>query len=435
MFQDRKNLTILRAVAFGLIFVVIHYFIAKNVFYLSRDMVYGDYSGKAVRPTPQYGMMRVPNNNRFVKPARAIDKLAADFAQIYFPSRKFEELQQSYTDGSFDPWNRASRYAPFVHYLCALSYCQLQYGPASLVHIYLQLFLFYISFIAAFVILKIPRYLPFGILLVNICLFLTPAGLSWFERGQFSLYVAMSYLFVTLGILKRKPVFFLLGGFFAFIKWTTFPVFFVLLSVFILAAGNFKKIRANLLLALPFAVVIAVLFAWFPKEGYAFVQGLYQQETRSTAYGISLVRVLPVAVVKLMPLVLIVLGAFHFRRYQDMAEGWLPFIAGTCIIMLTYPTMAFEYGVCSLCFFIPFAIHWAQWAKDAGWARASVNLLGYGFFFFLLIASCSVFISTATGNEFLIFGVYGLAATVYFLTPLFWHPISARGLPSFRAAS
>ena len=31
----------------------------------------------------------------------------------------------------------------------------------------------------------LPQYLLPSLLFVNICLFLTPAGLSWFERGQF----------------------------------------------------------------------------------------------------------------------------------------------------------------------------------------------------------------------------------------------------------
>lgn len=375
--------------------------------------------------------MRIPNNNKFVKPTRALDKLAADFAQVYFPSRMFEDLEQSYTGARFDPWNRASRYAPFVHYVCALTYCRLKYGPASLVHIYLQLFLFYISFIAAFVILKITRYLPFGILFVNICLFLTPVGLSWFERGQFSLYVAIAYLFVTLGMLKRNPIWFLLGGFFAFIKWTTFPVLFVLLSVFIWAAGSFKKIKSNLLLALPLAAIVIALFAWFPKDGYFFVIGLYNQETLVEPVGISLARVLPVIWVKLIPLALIALGIFHVRQYRDTPEGMLPFVGGTCILMIMYPTISFDYNLPALFFFIPFVIYWSEWSRATSWPHA--YLLSYGFFSFLLVASWSGFVSTAIGNEYFMFWVYGLMAAMFLLIPLLLPLFSQLNLRSLKS--
>jgi hypothetical protein len=223
-------------------------------------------------------------------------------------------------------------------------------------------------------------------------------------------------------------MFFVLGGFFAFIKWTTFPVLFILLSVFIFAAGDFKKLKSNILMTLPFAAIMLVLLACFPNEAFSFLLGLYQQETSGVPQGISLARVFPVAFVKLMPLLLILLGIFYFRRYQDTPVGILPFWGGTGILMLTYPTVAYEYSVCSLCFLIPFVIYWAEWAKDAGWSRA--YLWKYGFFLFLLIASCSVFLSTATGNEYLIFGVYGVAAAGFFLAPVLLPRLSAINLPS-----
>lgn len=430
MWRNIKDHAFIRGIIFAILFIAIHYFIARNIWLMSRDLLNGDFSGKAVHPAPQEGFFRIPNG-KYVKPNRALDRLAADFAQVYFPSRMFEELEKSYTDGAFDPWDRASRYAPFVHYLCALSYCRLKYGPASLAHVYLQLLLFYISFIAAFIILKIPRYLPFGILFINVCLFLTPVGLSWFERGQFSLYVAMAYLFVTLGILKRNRIFFLLGGFFAFIKWTTFPVLFILLSVFIFASGSYKKIKANLLLALPLAAVIVLLLAWFPKEGYSFVIGLYNQETLADGVGISLVRVLPVAWVKFMPLGLIIIGILHVRQYRDAIEGMLPFVGGACILMVMYPTISFEYNLLGVFFFIPIVIHWSEWAKEAGWTRA--NLFSYGFFLYLIVASWSGLLLTATGNEYLIYGVYGAMAASLLLVPLLLPQFGERKLQPLKS--
>jgi len=350
-------------------------------------------------------------------------RLALDFAQVYFPSRFFNDLSKNYRTGEFDPYKRPSRYAPFVHYLCVISYCQLDYGPASLAHLYIQLVLFLLAFIAAFLLLKIPRHLPLGILIVSAGLFLTPAGLFWFERGQFSLYVAMAYLFVILGVLKRQPLFFLLGGFFAFIKWTSFPTISVILSTFLLASGNLRRLKENILLVVPFVVIILLLLAIFPKNSFYFIQGLIQQEAFVPPGGISLVRLLPVELVKVMPIALIVFGWLHIRKHAgDMAEC-LAFFTGAGILMLTYPSVAFEYSVSTLLGFIPFIAYWAELQKNEGQAVWR-NVMKYTFFVFLLAASYSPFLVKLFRNEYVMFWVYGLVAGIFLFIPL---------IPSFQS--
>ena len=401
---------------FILLFILIHYFIFRNMLLLSNDVVAGDFSGEKIKPAPQYGFLRIPGN-RLMKKSNAQNRLAADFAQIYFPLKHANGLRKNYISGEFDPWRRSSRIAPLIHYLCAKSYCRLEYGPASLVHLYLQLGLFYISFAGVFVSLKIVRHLPLAILLVNIGLFLTPAGLAWFERGQFSLYVAMAYLFIMLGILKNKPFYFLLGGLFAFIKWTSFPAIFVMIAVYIFASKNIKSLKSSILVVSPFFVVILLLLLLFPKEGYYFMQGLYLQEAFVHPDGVSLVRLLPVVYVKLMPLALILLGISHTRKY---GENWLEHIAfftGACILMLTYPSLAYEYSVSTLFCFIPLIVYWCEYPGDPGWTTAK-TIMKYTFFLFLLVASNSEIVARVFNTEYAIFGVYAFVSAIFLFVPL-----------------
>jgi hypothetical protein len=401
---------------FFILFVSAHYFAIRNMVALSQDLLLGDHSGESVKPAPQYGLFRMPGNRR-TQAVHAEGRLALDFAQVYFPSRSFEDLSKNYRTGEFDPYKRPSRYAPFVHYLCAISYCNLDYGPSSLAHLYIQLVLFLVSFVAAFLLLKIPRHLPLGILLISVGLFLTPAGLFWFERGQFSLYVAMAYLFVTLGILKRQPFFFLLAGFFAFIKWTSFPTIFVILSTFLLASGNLRRLRSNILLVAPFIAIILLLLAIFPKNSYYFIQGLIRQEAFVPPGGVSLVRLLPVGLVKIMPIALIAFGWLHVRKYAgDMAEC-LAFFTGAGILMLTYPSVAFDYSVSTLFGFIPFIVYWAELQKNEAQA-AWRNAMKYIFFVFLLAASCSPFLVMLFKSEYGMFWIYGLVTAIFLFVPL-----------------
>jgi hypothetical protein len=401
---------------FFILFLSVHYFAIRNMVVLSRDLLLGDQSGERIKPAPQYGFFRLPGN-RQTKAVHADGRLALDFAQVYFPSRSFNDLSKNYRTGAFDPYERPSRYAPFVHYLCAISYCQLDYGPASLAHLFIQLVLFYASFLATFLLLKIPRHLPLGILVVSLCLFLTPAGLFWFERGQFSLYVAMAYLFVILGVLKRQPLFFLLGGFVAFIKWTSFPTIFVILSTFLLASGNLRRLRDNLFLVAPFIAIILLLLAIFPKNSYYFIQGLIQQEALVPPGGMSLVRLLPVELVKIMPIALIAIGWLHVRKYAGDMAACLAFFTGAGILMLTYPTVAFDYNVSTLFGFIPSILYWAGLGANGGQAVLR-SMMKYIFFAFLLAASWSPTLVNFFKSEYGMFWVYGLVTAVFLFVPL-----------------
>lgn len=185
----------------AIVFLAIHLLVFNNVWHLSKDLIYGDNSAQELIPSPRYEFWRIPDSN-FTRGFQGQNRLAADFAQIYFPAQ--DESISAYTEETLDPWGRPSRYAPVLHELCRLTICNLSYGPASAVHLLVQSILFFVSFLYAFVILDIRKYALLGIFVLNVCLFLSPVGLSSFERGQFSLYVALSYLWLFLGLIRHN---------------------------------------------------------------------------------------------------------------------------------------------------------------------------------------------------------------------------------------
>ena len=150
-----------------------------------------------------------------------------------------------------------------------------RYGFASFLHILIQILLFFVSFIYAFKVLQIEKDLFPVILLVNFCLFLTPVGLSWFERGQFSLYVSLSYLWLFLGLFNRNGYYILLSALFAYVKWTSFPFIFVVILLWLLNSKSIRELRYSVSLASVYPLMVVFLFLLYFDYGIHFLIGLF----------------------------------------------------------------------------------------------------------------------------------------------------------------
>ena len=413
-----KNISLLKRVSkplFIIIFILLHYLILNNFALLSKDMVYGDASGLNLNPLPRYGFMRVPESDLTLK-YEAVNRLAADFAQIYFPSQQLSTLTTGYTKETLDPWGRPSRYAPLLHAICSISLCKLEYGYASLLHHLGQMLVFFLSLFYAFKRLQIEkRFLP-AILLVNFCLFLTPVGLSWFERGQFSLYVALSYLWLILGLLGHNRYCIFLSALFAYVKWTSFPLLFLVLTLWLLNSKNIKELKDNFYLTLVFPVTTIFLFSLHLEFGIHFLAGIFEQEITYEPQGLSIMKLFPRFVVKTLPFILIVLGYLNIRRYKNKFLSLIPYFIGSGILLTIYPTLAFDYSVPCLFGFIPLAIYWAKPLKNNG--CFSCVLAKYLFFIFLIMASFSINIINIFSSESIVIYGYILFAIALIILPL-----------------
>jgi hypothetical protein len=341
-----------------------HALALRSAVIASRDMVTGDGSIAQLKPGPRYELLRVPDTP-VTERYHAERRLAGDFAQVYFPARSTDRTVDGYSTSTPDPWGRPSRYPPFDHWACAVSICQLPYGWASLAHMALQYAVFMLSLVYAFRIFQLSRYFAATALFVHVGLFLTPVGLAWFERGQFSLYIGAAYLWLLLGIYKDKALFLALAALLGYLKWTSFPMLFVVIAVWLLIAPDWPTFNRRLRMALWPVVVVIALFVLFPRTGVHYLEGLAYQEGQSPPLGLSLARLLPRWFVKGLPLALVVIGVFRGRRQSMDAGRLLPFWLGAAIVLLVYPTLAFDYSVPSLFGLIPFAIDWVASSSTA----------------------------------------------------------------------
>ena len=355
----------------------------RSAVVLSRDMITGDGSIAQLRPGPRYAVLRIPDNPATER-YEADNRIAADFAQIYFSAQESAPSITAYTDDTPDPWQRQSRYPPLLFWICSVTFCTLPYGYASLVHVAIQYAVFVLSFVYTFRALRLERHFALSLLGVNLGLFLTPVGMSWFERGQFSLYIAAAYLWLLLGIYRSKGAFLVLAAALAYLKWTSFPTVFVVLDVWLLTSPDKTEFRRRVRLALVPVATIVSLFLLFPESGLYFLEGIARQESALPPEGLSLARVIPRWLVKALPLCLVVIGALQARRRQLEFPQLLPFVLASAIIILLYPTLAFDYSVPCLFGLIPFVLDWARRTAARGSGSWFVPTL---FFLFLTAAS------------------------------------------------
>jgi hypothetical protein len=220
------------------------------------------------------------------------------------------------------------------------------------------------------------------------------------------------------GFIKKNYLLILLSIVFAFIKWTSFPYLFVVFVVYILNSRNLAEGKKAILLGAGCLLIVVCLCLLFPDQSLNFLKGLYDQERYGVPGGISLTNFLPVWVVKIMPVPLIILGYLHFRINNHVIERSIPFLAGAAIIMLTYPTMAFEYNLPSLLVFIPLIFYWAK-LPDNPIKTPVRQVMEYSLLAFIFFASFSSFIKTPRGV--IVLSEYLLITIILLLVPLIYY--------------
>jgi heme A synthase len=134
-------------------------------------------------------------------------------------------------------------------------------------------------------------------------------------------------------------------------------------------------------------LVLLALPALFTRGTEAFVRGLLMQEMEDLPKGASLLRYVPRLAAKLLPLAAIALG-YISARGRRLSDWLVPFALGAVILMLVYPTRAYEYGLPSVLGFTPLLMVWALQPGESG-ARLIRQVLVYGFLLFIGFASLS----------------------------------------------
>lgn len=378
--------------------------------WLARDVVTGDGSAAMLVVPPRYPPLRIPPSTLAAR-FDATGRLAADFSQVYFPACDDKPIALAYQRASsLDPWTRHSRFAPLVHAVCRWTACALPYGWASLAHLAVQVALLGYGLVRASRLLAPPREtLPTTLAVTVACLFLAPVGLAFLERGQWSVYVGLAYLWLVLGILLDRPRYVVAAAAFAFMKWTSLPLTCTVLGAHVLSGRSIEECRQRVRPALVFAATFAALFLSMPEAGVAFFGGVQHQELLSRASGVSLVHFVPRPIVKLLPAMLALVGALALRGRAPTDPALIPFAAGAGILLLSYPTVAHDYSLPSILGFLPLI---AYWARSGGVPERLVTPASAGFALFLVLTSWS---SEVFGDPPAVVAAYVVAATTLVL--------------------
>jgi hypothetical protein len=354
------------------VLVAVNVVAAAQGWLLGRDMLLGDGSARRLLVPLRYEPMRVPPGSA-APSAEADGRLAADFGAVYFPACAAAPLEEAYrADTTADPWKRPARSAPAVLLACRVTLCRLSYGAAALIHVAAQWLLFLASVHHAMRRLNLARHAFAAITFVNALVFLTPVGLSSLERGQFTLYVGLAYLWGMLALTEGRARDAGLAALFGFAKWTSFPFLLVALGGHALGARTLRELRRRAIQpAVAGGIALALTLA-LPAAGLAAVRGMLEQEATAFPEGISLVLLVPRPLVKALPLLLLLLAAAWSRRGAHRGTlGSAPLLAGVGVVLATYPTLAFDYSAPYLAAFLPFLVAWARdAAADARAARA-----------------------------------------------------------------
>lgn len=180
-------------------------------------------------------------------------------------------------------------------------------------------------------------------------------------------------------------------------------------------------------MALIYLLIIILLSLAFRSRFLHFLEGLLIQEANVEPVGISMAQLLPLWSVKSFPFISIFCGYLCLIRNNRSFDQLIPYLTGVGILMLTYPTVAFEYNIPSLLCFIPLIFYWAKPST------LFHRLLKYGLLLFiLLISHPEQIITLLNGDNLLIF--YLLISCAFAVIPILF-PQSFHTQPANTALS
>jgi hypothetical protein len=94
----------------------------------------------------------------------------------------------------------------------------------------------------------------------------------------------------------------------------------------------------------------------------------------------------------------------------------MPFLAGAAVLMLTYPTLAYEYNLPAILCFIPLFLYWAKLPHNP------IHPLGRGILkYAFLVFGCLAALFNYTGLGKIVMGEHLLISAVLLLAPLYYY--------------
>ena len=384
----------------------------SNVNQLSNAMITGKIM--ETKPWPLAGFLR--SNNK--EPQCESLTFAADFSAFYISARHLNQ-PDIYT-GKYDCLiktpPRLLPYPPFIFYVFNKLFCNLPFAQSVLCYLFLQVAILIVSSY------WILRYYQLGEMILPVSvfycfiLFLTPVGLTWFERGQVEIYSAVSILFFMFAVYERKSYAFLLAAFFGSLKFANafffFQAFFCLLILF-------RDIKTVRFLGI-FIGIILLTFIFFPMDLISsYLNCCYKYQLLRETQGISLIGrtpfmgVVPILIFSLLiyPLSLLIRN----RNTQKVFfETFLPYMTALAAFDLLIPRIAYEYRTLCLLGFVPVLIPWLVKYKG-NYIYKTVFISCFALFMLFAFHSYSIFLNipTTSGCFIYVYMIYFLVITIF----------------------
>lgn len=369
-----------------------------------------------VAEKPFYGIMHVPGTSPQVTPlvgkeqvlnfwkrlkmyepdrwSRLLGALGVDFYQVYNSAKALRYGESEYNPKTMalkDPFGRKPNYPPFTNRIY-IPLSLLPYYQALTVHNFLTLGVFLGLVALMLKVFNLQTYIWKCLVLILLLYFYTPLGFSHFERGQFDLWVASSYLLVTsCFFLRRSSVLPAIGaGLFGAIKWSSAP-FIGTFSLFAFLGSNWKKSWVFLIPGL----VMLLTAALFLPEVREYWPSLQRYEFEANPAGISFMYFMPRAAAKFIQIIscgiIIVLTLLLHRDNEQRVAAFkalsFPFALTMFIMGMCYGTISFEYRIVSILGLLP---AYLLWMEQGGIQSKPVKVVMTTFFGLFLFISFRV---------------------------------------------
>jgi hypothetical protein len=362
--QNRLDRRILFLLLIGSVVVP---WVASNVYNMTWTIMTGEVS--STYPEPRYGYQFNPRTDIEFENAT----YGMGFASVYFSCRHFFEGVNVY-DRKYEITGRYAGFPPLTLFLYYVMFYSTPYAEALVLHIFLQLLLLSATMIWVSRYYRVEYTLPYQLLFMSSMVFLTPVGLSWFERGNFDIYIAVAFAWLIFGLYESKGYAIIIAAVLANLKWTSMPFALEALGIYLLCSRDRKRYY---FMGVFIAVTLATLVV-FPSQLTNFVQVLiYGQKTGIG--GITLVRLLPRGIVDLMPFLIVGAYVVPFRwlkqTEETLKETFLPYIVGAAFVDVTLPAISWEYRSVYLAGLITQVFVWNITVKRGGLFKYGFNVI------------------------------------------------------------
>ena len=293
--------------------------------------------------------------------------LGADFSQVYYAAKALRHGESQYNPKNpefRDPFGRKPNYPPFTNRIY-MPLSLLPYHQAIMVHNFLTLGIFLGLAIYVLWVSNLRDYIWKSLVSFMLLYFYTPLGFAHFERGQFDLWLASSYLLLFCAVFHRHHVVLkaVAAGFLAAFKWSSAPF----IGTFSLMAFLGSKWKKSWVFLLPGLVMILTVIIFLP-EVKEYWPSLQRYEFNAKPAGISFMYFMPRQAAKFLQIAscTIVIGlTLLLHRGNDRREVAFraisfPFALTMFIQGMCYGTISFEYRIVSIFGLLPAYLIWME---------------------------------------------------------------------------